>query len=143
MQRSKAANPFLQAASCPLWKWEDVFPLRIVSARCIFIASLFSEVSSISGCQRRAVRHDGPSVCSAVTHPELYCVLVYVGRALMKSVRSLKKKIKIHISYCQQPFNLLSIICWPLDCRPDELGLEGFEEKIVKVWKWSSFPAAV
>ena len=142
MQRSKAANPFLQAASCPLWGWEDIFPLCIVSARCIFIASLFSEASIRSQCQRQAVRLDGPSVCSAVTYPEPYCVLVYIGRALVKSVCSFKKN------------HTLVIVSSPSTCYPssaghliagitDELGFEGFEEKIVKVWKWSSFPAAM
>jgi len=97
MQRSKAANPFLQAASCPLWSWEDVFPLCVVLARCIFVASLFSEASNINGCQRQAMRLDGPSVCPAVTYPEPCCVLVYVARALVKLVRNFDKKYTLII----------------------------------------------
>lgn len=30
----------------------------------------FSEASNISGCQRQAMRLDGPLVCSALTYPE-------------------------------------------------------------------------
>lgn len=119
------------------------FSLCTVWARCIPIAPLSSEASHRSGYQRQAMGLDGSSVCSAVTSPEPYCVLVYVGKAPVESVCSFKKKK-----------HTLVTVSRPSTCSPssaghlvagiaDELGFEGFKEKIVKVWKWSSFPAAM
>lgn len=77
-----------------------------------------------------------------MTYPKPYCVLVYIGRALVKSVGSFKKKYILVIVSS-------SSTCYPSPTShliagiTDELGFEGFEEKIVKLWKWSSFPAAV